>query len=118
MRKKAIVLNKQADIYNKVVDEIIPNIVVSKETPLGKYGITFIGDSLSLNRKEFNRYIINYEEYLTVTAEKLRSEIIGLVIFIYRVEKRLKDAIQLKVVVDYKIYYNIKLFRKFEIRVQ
>ena len=72
---------------------MMPNIVVPKETPLGKYGITFIGDSLSLNRKEFNRYIVDYEEYLIIIIKKLRSEIVGLVIFIYKVEKRLKDAI-------------------------
>ena len=65
---------------------------------------------LSLNRKELNRYIVDHEEHLTVTAEKFRSEMAGLTLFVYRVEKRLRDTIQLKVAADYKLCRDIKNF--------
>ena len=61
------------------------------EEPLVKVEMIYLKNVLSLSRKEFNRYIINYKKYLIVIAEKLRSKIINLIYYIYKVEKRLRD---------------------------
>ena len=55
---------------------------ISNETSLEKYNIIYIKNVLSLNRKEFNKYIINYKKYFIITIDKLRSEIIKLIIYI------------------------------------
>jgi len=86
-----------------------------EETALSKHGMIYIGDVLTLSRKEVQRYIVNHEEHLTVTAEKLRSEMAGLAAYVHRAEKRLRDLIQLKVAADLKLCRDIKLYGKFEI---
>ena len=64
---------------------------VTEETGLAKHGMKFIGDVLTSNRKEFNRYLTDHEDHLTATAERPRSEMAGLATFIYRAEKRLRE---------------------------
>lgn len=93
MRKKAAALNKQADAYNREANRIKPDEDAPEEAPLAKHKMKYIGDSLSLNRKEFNKFIIDHEKHLTVTAEKLRSEMTSLIVFVHKAEKRLRDDI-------------------------
>lgn len=64
-----------------------------KKTSLIKYNIIYIEESFSLNKKEFERYIFNYEKHFIVIIEKLRSEMIIFVIYVYREEKRFKNLI-------------------------
>ncbi|CAF9930926.1 MAG: hypothetical protein ALECFALPRED_004760, partial [Alectoria fallacina] len=116
MRKKALALNKQAEAYEKQADQMEPTQNAPEETPLAKVGMMYIGDTLSLNRKEFNKFILDHEEHLTVTAEKLRSEMATLAAFVHKAEKRLRDDIQLKIAADYKLCRDIKLFGKFEVK--
>lgn len=73
-------------------------------------------DNLTLNRKEFERYVIDHEEHLTVTAEKLRSEMATLAAYVNRADKRLRDQIQLKVAADLKLCSDIKRFGSFEMK--
>ena len=82
--------------------------MLSKETNVAKKRITFIEEVLSLNCKKFNNYINNYKNHFIVIVEKLRSEMLDLAFYIYRAEKRLRDLIQLKIIVDYKLYRNIE----------
>jgi hypothetical protein len=116
LRKKASALTKQADSYEKATDQMdLAGKPSPKETAVGKHGMTYIGDVLTLSRKEVQRYIVDHEEHLTVTAEKLRSEMAGLAAYVHRAEKRLRDLIQLKVAADLKLCRDIKLYGKFEI---
>lgn len=47
---------------------------VSHEKSLTKHETNHIGECLSLNRKEANRYILDHEDNLVVTAENLKNE--------------------------------------------
>ena len=117
LRKKAAALQKQAQAYEETADALeMGSGSLPEETPLAKHGMAFIGESLSLNRKEFNRYIVDHEEHLTVTAEKLRSEMATLAAYVHRAEKRLRDQIQLKVAADLKLCRDIKKFGHFEVQ--
>ena len=62
-----------------------------KETLLNMHDMNYIKEHLSLNKKEFDRYIINHEKHLIVTTEKLRSKITNLINFIHRAEKRFRE---------------------------
>ena len=53
----------------------------------------YIEKSFSLNKKKFERYVINYKKYFIIMIEKLRSEMIIFIIYIYRKEKRLRNLI-------------------------
>ena len=88
---------------------------LSKKTLLIKLEIIYIEKSFLLNKKEFKRYVINYKKYFIITTEKLRSEMIIFIIYIYREKKRFRDLIQLKIVIDFKLYRDIKEFERFEI---
>lgn len=93
---------KQADAYEHTADNI--NISeLPQETPLAKVGMAYLGDVLTLNRKEFNRYVVDHENYLTATAEKLRGEMAGLAHFVHKAEKSLRDQVQLKIAADLKL---------------
>ena len=73
-------------------------------------------DVLSLNRKEFNRYVIDHEEHLVATAEKLRGEMAGLAHFVHKAEKNLRDQIQLKVAADLKLCRDVKKYEKWQLK--
>ena len=60
-------------------------------TSFAKYNIIYIREILSLNRKKFNKYIFNYKKYFITTIKKLKSKIIDLIVYIYRINKRLRD---------------------------
>lgn len=75
MRKKAAALTKQAEAYEQAANTELMH-TSPEEAPLAKHGMAYIGEVLSLNRKEFNKYILDHEEHLTATAEKLRSEVL------------------------------------------
>ena len=53
----------------------------------------YIKNTLFFNKKKFNKFIFDYKKHFIVTTEKLRSEIIILITFIYKAKKRLKDDI-------------------------
>ena len=89
---------------------------LSKKTPLTKLEMIYIEKSFSLNKKKFERYVIDYKEYFIITTEKLRSEMITLIIYVYREKKRLRDLIQLKIIIDFKLCRDIKKFEHFEIQ--
>ena len=75
----------------------------------------YIEEILILNKKEINRYIVDHKKHLIVIVEKLKSEMISLTTYIYRIEKRLKDLIQIKIAIDLKLLRDIKKFDNFEI---
>ena len=75
MRKKAAALTKQAEAYEQAANAELM-YTSPEETSLAKHGMAYTGEVLSLNRKEFNKYILDHEEHLTATAEKLRSEVL------------------------------------------
>ena len=75
----------------------------------------YIEKSLTLNRKKFNRYIKNHENHLFVIAMRLKNEMINLILFVHRVDKILKNVIQLKMTIDFKLFRDIKQFEKYEI---
>ncbi|CAD6585007.1 MAG: hypothetical protein ASARMPRED_001978 [Alectoria sarmentosa] len=117
LRKKANALQKQADAYDQVVDAMEnQGLTVSEEEPLTKCGMAYIGEVLTLSRKEVNRYIVDHEEHLTATAEKLRSEMAGLAAYVHRAEKRLRDLIQTKIAADLRLLRDIKKFGSFEVQ--
>ena len=62
-----------------------------EETLLNMHDMNYIKEHLSLNRKEFDRYIINYKKHLIVTIKKLKSKMTDLANFMYRVKKRLRE---------------------------
>ena len=55
---------------------------ISNETLLIKHNTIYIENVLSLNRKEFNKYIVNYKKYFIIIIDKLRSEIIEFIIYV------------------------------------
>ena len=114
--KKANALLKQADAYHRAAESMAEDAKAPEDTPIGKHGMTYIGDVLTLSRKEVNKYILDHEEHLTVTAEKLRSEMAGLAAFVHRAEKRLRDQIQTKIAADLKLCRDIKKFGHFELK--
>ena len=95
LRKKAAALSKQADAYDQVAESMDTTLPPPEETPLAKAEMSYLRDVLSLNQKEFNRYVIDHEEHLVATAEKLRGEMAGLAHFVHKAEKNLRDQIQL-----------------------
>ena len=66
---------------------------LSKKTLLTKLKMIYIEKSFSLNKKKFERYIIDYKKYFIVMTEKLRSEMIIFITYIHREKKRLRDLI-------------------------
>ena len=70
LRRKTTALMKQADAYEHAADTMNTS-GLPQETPLAKVGMTSLGDILTLNRKGFNRYVVDHENNLTATAEKL-----------------------------------------------
>ena len=118
LRKKANALQKQADAYDQAAQAVEDGdlTVSGEEAPLAKYGMTYIGEVLTLSRKEVNRYIVDHEEHLTATAEKLRSEMAGLAAYVHRAEKRLRDLIQTKIAADLRLLRDIKKFGSFELQ--
>ena len=64
---------------------------ISNENALVKHDMTYIKKVLSLNKKEFNKYIFNYEKHLIVTIEKLKNKMFDLIIYVHRANKRLRD---------------------------
>ncbi|KAL8707645.1 MAG: hypothetical protein Q9225_007727 [Loekoesia sp. 1 TL-2023] len=118
LRKKAQALMKQADAYERAAaaaEENGEEDVDLEEDPMAKLGMSYIGEVLSLSRKEFNTYVLDHEQHLAVTAEKLRNEMTKLAAYCNRAEKRLRDLIQLKVAADLKLCRDIAQFGKFEI---
>ena len=59
----------------------------SKKTLLTKFKMNYIEKSFSLNKKKFERYVINYKEHFIVTIKKLKSEIIIFITYIYSEKK-------------------------------
>ena len=66
---------------------------LSKKTSLIKLKMIYIEKSFSLNKKEFERYVIDYKKHLIVIIEKLKSEMITFITYIHREKKRFKDLI-------------------------
>ena len=117
LKKKGDALIKQAKAYEDMAKNMDPEASKApEEKPLTKVGMTYLEDVLTLNRKEFDKYVIDHEEHLAATAEKLRNEIAGLTHFIHKAEKRLRDQIQLKVAADLKLCQNIKKFGHFKMQ--
>ena len=117
LRKKAQALLKQANAYDTAADAMGESDPAPEEDESAKHGMSFIGEVLSLNRREFNKYVNDHEDHLTATAEKLRSEMANLASYVHRAEKRLRDLIQLKVAADMKLCRDIKQFGQFEMKV-
>jgi len=116
LRKKASTLTKQADFYEKTIDQMnLAKKSSSKKTALDKHEMIYIEDVLTLSQKKVQRYIVNHEEHLIITAEKLRSEMTDLAVYVHRAKKHLRNLIQLKIVADLKLCRDIKLYDKFEI---
>lgn len=92
------------------------NDLALKKNEVVKYEMFYIGEILSLNRKKFNKYINDYEDHFIVIVEKLRSEMIILIIYVYRAEKRLRDLIKLKMTTDMKLCRDIQQFDTFEMK--
>ena len=120
LRKKAQALKKQAEAYEKEADKIPKDkedAPPREESSLEQHGMAYIGKVLSLSRKEFERYILDHEDHLLVTAEKHRHEMAGLAAFVHCAEVRFRDAIQLKVAADLKLCRDVKRFGSFELAV-
>ena len=128
MKKKASALNKQTRKYETTADALKTTMKKEKsidddelsnslenESPLTQVKMSYIEKSLTLNRKKFNRYIKNHENHLSVTAMRLRNEMTSLTLFVHRADKKLKNAIQLKMTTDLKLLRDIKQFGKYEI---
>ena len=128
MRKKTFALNKQIRKYETVVDALKTAMKKEKsidddefsnffenEFSLAQMKMFYIEKSLTLNRKKFNRYIKNHENHLFVIAMRLKSEMINLILFVHRVDKKLRNIIQLKMTIDFKLLRDIKQFEKYEI---
>jgi len=116
LRKKAAMLNKQVNAYEQMTAQMNEEDTASEKTEADKHDMTYIDDVLTLNRKKFNRYIHDHEKHLIATAEKLRSEMTTLTTYVHHADKRLRDQIQLKIVVDLKLCRDIKTLRKFEMK--
>ena len=100
---------KQVKVYKKKIKDIkIADIylrpTLSKESFLIKYKIAFIEDIISFINKKFNKYIVNIKNYLILIVEKLKDEISNFIAYNLRVKKKIKDLIQLKILVNFKIY--------------
>ena len=128
MKKKTFVLNKQIRKYETIADALKTamkkeksidddelNNFFENESSLIQMEMFYIEKSLTLNRKKFNRYIKNHENHLFVIAMRLRSEMTNLILFVHRVDKKLRDVIQLKMTTDFKLLRDIKQFGKYEI---
>ena len=127
MKKKVFALNKQIKKYETVAD-VLKTIMKKKksidddefnnffenEFSLIQVKMFYIEKSLTLNRKKFNRYIKNHENHLFVIAMRLKNEMINLILFVHRVDKILKNVIQLKMTIDFKLFRDIKQFEKYE----
>ena len=112
MRKKALALNRQAEAYKKTAETMSDFEMPSEETLLAKAGMSYLGNVLSLSRKEFNRYVTDHEDHLMATAEKLQSEMAGLAHFAHKAEKCLRDQIQLKVAANLKLCGDMEKYKK------
>ena len=78
--------NRRSFIKNEVDNMKLKNQslkALSKKTLLMKLEMIYIEESFSLNKKEFERYVIDHKEYFIITIEKLRSEIIIFITYIY-----------------------------------
>lgn len=93
------------------------NDLTSKKNEVAKYKMSYIEKILSLNRKKFNKYINDHKNHFIVTVEKLRSEIIILIIYVHRAKKRLRDLIKLKIITNMKLYRDIQQFNAFEMKI-
>lgn len=116
MRKKALAFNRQAEAYEKTAETMSDFEMPSEETLLAKAGMSYLGDVLSLSRKEFNRYVTDHKDHLMETAEKLQSEMAKLAHFAHKAEKRLRDQIQLKVAANLKLCGDMEKYKKWEMK--
>ena len=121
-------MNRQTREYDTAVDALKTTMNEKKSTDENEFSnslddefsltqveMFYIEESLTLNRKKFNRYIKNHENHLSIIAMRLRSEMINLTLFVHRVDKKLRDVIQLKMTIDLKLLRDIKQFEKYEI---
>ena len=117
LRKKAAALEKQAEAYQKLSEKLLlQGGSMPREIPLSSRGMAFIGDDLAMKKEDVNRYIVDHEDHLAATAEKLRTEMTSLAVYVNRAEKRLRDQVQLKIAADLKLCRDIKRFGKFEVK--
>ncbi|KAL8735552.1 MAG: hypothetical protein Q9166_000720 [cf. Caloplaca sp. 2 TL-2023] len=94
MRKKAEVLEKQVKAYELAAEKMKPdNTPMPPEDDAAKHGMSYIGQIMSLSRKEPIRYTNDHEDHLATTAEKLRAEFATLGAYVNRVEKKLRNLI-------------------------
>ncbi len=118
LRKKVFALNKQINAYEKTADQMnISKQSSSKKISLNKHEMIYIENVLTLSRKKVQQYIVNHEKHLMITAEKLKSEMTDLAVYVHHAEKRLRNLIQLKMTTDLKLCHNIKQFNKFKMSV-
>ena len=128
MKKKTATLNRQTREYDTIVDALKTTMNEKKSTNENEFSnflddefsltqaeMFYIEKSLTLNRKKFNRYIKNHENHLSVIAMRLKREMTSLILFVHRVDKKLKNVIQLKMTIDLKLFRDIKQFEKYEI---
>ena len=93
MKKKTLILNKQTEVYEKQINQIKSTQNAPKETLFAKVKMMYIENTLSLNKKKFNKFILDYEKHFIITIEKLRNEITILTTFIHKAKKRLRNNI-------------------------
>lgn len=75
LRKKATALNKKADAYDQAAGMMKgSNESLSEETDVAKKGMTFIGEVLSLNRKDSITTLITMRNILRQLPKSYESK--------------------------------------------
>ena len=134
MKKKTVAFNKQIALYEIVVDKLKKTSTTNKnkkkfikiekkkfvnflddENSLKKVKMFFLHEFFSLIKRKFNKYIKNHENHLIIIANRLKKNMTIFEIYVHKVEKKLRDAIQLKIATNVKILRDIKINQKFEI---